>query len=353
MIAICDYDFLQVKRGLPPPSLAAMKMSSYLKQTQQEQIILLRSLDSIANYEKVYFFSDLIIDKLPKEIFQYDNVETYGLHIESVPSIVEHMIPDITIYNDIVQEKVNEKSTSPTRAVQFLDSIYYQAYDSEGKRIPLPPSQRRKRFYIYDKDFLSLTDAWDIIEEINERFPSGIYMTQPVQCHTISQFLKLREDYEKVARSNKVMLDYFVPLHHFDAYFSKYKLKLLGEITKTSTVGIYLGKNYGNNTYGEVFYQRNLFYCMNLAFSYYSRNIPIKAELYHAVDAINPYEDVYNALRLWINSEDYDLKLDQSFGSKKLQARKEELIKLNPSFEIFFSKTKNDLINTRGIWRIP
>ena len=353
MIGFIDYELLLSKRGLPPPSLAAMKMAAYLKSKENVQIIVLNNLETIDNFEKVYFFSDLVIDKLPKEIFQYPNVEMYGLHLSPIPLLAEHMIPDTTIYNNIVQERVNDKHTSTNRALQFLDSIYYKCYDENGKRLPLPPSDKRKRFYIYDNDFLEIPNSWSILEEITERQPSGIYMTQPIQCHTVKQFFTLREDYEKVSRNNKVILDYFVPLHHFETYFGKYKLKLLGEITKTADVCVYLGKNYGNNTYSETFYIKNIFYCLNLIYSYYSRNIPIKAEIYYPVDCTNPFEDVYNAIRLWVNSKDYDMTMAQSFGTKKLQERMQELINKNASFAPFFDKTKNDLIQTRGIWRIP
>ena len=116
---------------------------------------------------------------------------------------------------------------------------------------------------------------------------------------------------------------------------------------------MYLGKNYGNNTYSETFYIKNIFYCLNLIYSYYSRNIPIKAEIYYPVDYTNPFEDVYTAIRLWVNSKDYDMTMAQSFGTKKLQERMQELINKNASFAPFFDKTKNDLIQTRGIWRIP
>ena len=226
MIGFIDYELLLSKRGLPPPSLAAMKMAAYLKSKENVQIIVLNNLETIDNFEKVYFFSDLVIDKLPKEIFQYPNVEMYGLHLSPIPLLAEHMIPDTTIYNSIVQERVNDKRTSTNRALQFLDSIYYKCYDENGKRLPLPPSDKRKRFYIYDNDFLEIPNSWLILEEITERQPSGIYMTQPIQCHTVKQFFTLREDYEKVSRNNKIILDYFVPLHHFETYFGKYKLKL-------------------------------------------------------------------------------------------------------------------------------
>lgn len=63
----------------------------------------------------------------------------------------------------------------------------------------------------------------------------------------------------KVARSNKIVLDYYVPYHDLDLYFGKYKLKLLGEITTNSDVCIYLGKNYGAQAYKETFYTKNLF----------------------------------------------------------------------------------------------
>ena len=259
MIAIYDEEFATAKRGLPPPSLAAMKTAAYLKTEQDDLVILITDLTNAANYNKVYFFSDKPLENLPKEIFLMDNIVLYGKYLDPLPQIIEHMMPDITIYHDVVQTRLINKITSTNRALQFLDSIYYQAYGSKGERLPLPPSSRKKRFYIYDEDFLSYEDCWNIFKEIEERAPTGIYTIKPIQCHTLKQFFTLREDYEKVSRNNKVILDYFVPLHHFETYFGKYKLKLLGEITKNSEVYVYLGKNYGSNAYGEVFYLKNLY----------------------------------------------------------------------------------------------
>ena len=219
--------------------------------------------------------------------------------------------------------------------------------------MPLPPSQHRKRFYLYDEDFLQYEDCWNIFREIEERVPTGIYTIKPIQCHTLKQFFTLREDYEKVSRTNKIILDFFVPLHHFETYFGKYKLKLLGEITKTSEIYVYLGKNYSSNAYGEVFYLKNLYYCLNLIFSYWSRNIPIKAEMFVIEDGINPYKEIFNALRLWTNSEDNDIKIGDYLNTKKLKPKLEEFIANNPVMAIFFDKSKNDLINTRGVWRLP
>ena len=353
MIAIYDEEFATAKRGLPPPSLAAMKTAAYLKTEQDDLVILITDLTNAANYDKVYFFSDKPLEDLPKEIFLMNNIILYGKYLDPLPQIIEHMMPDITIYHDVVQTRLINKITSTNRALQFLDSIYYQAYGSKGERLPLPPSSRKKRFYIYDEDFLSCEDCWNIFKEIEERMPTGIYTIKPIQCHTIKQFFTLREDYEKVSRANKIILDYYVPLHHFDVYFGKYKLKLLGEITKNSEVYVYLGKNYGANAYGEVFYLKNLYYSLNLIFSYWSRNIPIKAEMFIVEDSVNPYKEIFQALRQWTNHEDYDKTIEGFLNTKKLKPILDAFINANPVMEIFFNKSKNDLINTRGVWRLP
>jgi hypothetical protein len=36
-----------------------------------------------------------------------------------------------------------------------------------------------------------------------------------------------------------------------------------------------------------------------------------------------------------------------------LKPKLEEFIANNPAMETFFNKSKNDLINTRGVWRLP
>ena len=353
MIAIYDEEFATAKRGLPPPSLAAMKTTAYLKTEQDDIVILITDLTNAANYKEVYFFSDKPLEDLPKEIFLMDNIHLYGKYLEPLPRIVEHMTPDITIYHDIIQTRLVQKIVTTNRALQFLDSIYYQAYGSKGERLPLPPSPKKRRFYIYDEDFLSYDDCWNIFKEIEERIPTGIYTVKPIQCHTVKQFFTLREDYEKVSRANKIILDYYVPLHHFETYFGKYKLKLLGEITKNSEIYVYLGKNYSSSAYGEVFYLKNLYYSLNLIFSYWSRNIPIKAEMFVAEDSVNPYKELFQALQQWTNHNDYDKTISSFLSTKKLKPKLEEFIANNPAMEIFFNKSKNDLINTRGVWRLP
>ena len=103
MIGIYDYDFTSKTRGLSPPCLDAMKFYTYLLKNEPEQSIILDSnLGNLKNYDKVLFFSDKILEELPKEIFRADNVEIYGRYLENVPKIVEHQLPSIRLYHSYV-----------------------------------------------------------------------------------------------------------------------------------------------------------------------------------------------------------------------------------------------------------
>ena len=70
-------------------------------------------------------------------------------------------------------------------------------------------------------------------------------------------------------------------------------------------------------------------------------------------DAVNPYKEIFQALRQWTNHEDYDKTIADFLNTKKLTPILETFISNNPTMEIFFNKSKNDLINTRGVWRLP
>ena len=356
MIETCgiyDYDFCARVMGLPAPSLEAMKMATYLKK-QKKICRLLSSMEQIANYDIVYFFSNLPLDELPTELLLMTNVEFYGYYFPNkIPKLAQHLLPDITIYKDTIQSKIVDKKVNTSKALSFLESSYCQII-ADGERLPLPVIYPRKKIFIYDKDFLGYDDCWEILDKIIEKHPSSIYMTNHIQCHTIGQFLKLREDYEKVSRANRIILDYYVPLHQLEVYFGKYKMKLLGEITKNSSVGIYLGKNYGNNVYSNIFYIRNLLYCLNLLFSYYSRNIPVVSEIYYPQgETDNPYLEIYKGIRAWANdNKNWDLKLEDTFKMKKRKEPLEQLLEKHPIMKPFFTYSKNDLKNTRGIWRI-
>ena len=90
-----------------------------------------------------------------------------------------------------------------------------------------------------------------------------------------------------------------------------------------------------------------------MLFSYYSRNIPIKAALFYPTNgAINNYEIIYKIIERWANSKDYDKTLTDFTKSKKEKEMLQKLIEKHPIMEQFMNKSKNSLIQTRGIWRI-
>lgn len=353
MIGIVDYNFIKVKKGLPNPSLDAMKMAAYVRKEKKESIQLLPNLELIPNYDKVYFFTNERLENLPMEVAIHENIEFFGEHFQNnIPTLADHLQPDISIYHDIIQEKLLDWEITEERALSFLDSSYYRA-KRNGVRLPIPPMVSNKKVYVYDEDFLQYDDCWDILKDLLKRNPSSIHMIHPINCRTIKQFLYLREDFDKISRSNKVVLDYFVPLHQLETYFGKYKMKLLGEITKTAEVYIYLGKSYGSYAYYDPFYLKNLYYCLHLLFSYYSRNIPIKVMTYIPTDgSINNYSTIYKIIERWANSKDYDKVLTDCIYSKKEKELFNKFIEKNPIMSQFINRSKNSLIKTRGIWRI-
>lgn len=351
MIGIVDYDFVFSERKNRLPSLGAMKMATYLKKERPQ---LLLALNQIPLCEKVYFFSEKPLEEIPLEVITAENVEAYGQAFpEELPRLVQHMSPSTSIYRLFIQQEVAEERMSVSQGLDVLDSTYYLA-KANDELLPIPAAAPRKKFYLYDKDFLSYPDCWEIIDNILLKRPSTIYSIQPLLCHTIKQFLFLREEYEKISRGNKILLDYYVPLHQFDTYFSKYKLKLLGEITKQSDVCVYIGKPYGVQAFGEVFYVRNMVYSLNLLLSYYSRNIPIKVEIYEPpLGYSNPFIELYEGIREWANNPNWDITLRTSLTrTKKRKAALNQLLEKHRIFNQFLDESKNSVKNIRGIWRI-
>lgn len=352
MIGIVDYDFLSVKRrGRGYPSLLAMKYYSYYKQ-KNKQCILISDLEQTKNCEITYFFTNDRIETLNKAIFQYDNIEIIGEHFNNdVPEIIHHTKPDPTLYSYVIQDMINNKKISMENALFLLEGTYYQAMLND-EMLPLPPINPRKKVFMYDRDFLSYKNCWEILDNIIDKQPSSIIFTSPLYCHTIRQFLTLREDYEKVARSNKIILDYYVPAEEFEAYFGKYKLKLLGEITSSSHINVIIGKNYAADAYKDTFYIKNLIYSLNLLFSYYSRNIQVGVEVFYSPTMPEFYQPIYKAIQYWGNNKDFDMPLEKAFWMKPQKENLKQLLNRHPIFNEFMGMTKNILRDRRGIWRL-
>ena len=93
MIGIIDYDLLTAKKGAPPPSLSAMKFSSYLKSTESEQVRLLDNLKQAEACSRVIFTSEKPLDKIEKAAFLLENCEYYGKYLAvGARSVIESKI---------------------------------------------------------------------------------------------------------------------------------------------------------------------------------------------------------------------------------------------------------------------
>lgn len=356
MIGIIDDNFLEWgnRKGLPPPNLNAMKWYVYLRKTYPEEgIVLINSLDRIDDYVRVYYLTDKSPEDLPKEVFLKDNIEFCGPFFSPTPKLVEHTIPSTKLYHDFIQSRMAGEHLSSNRALQFLDSIYYKIWGEGGEKLPLPPCETRKRFYIYDKDVLGRgEEGWAALLGLTARKPTTLYFINPILCHSIKQFAKLRIDFGGiVGRSNTIVLDYFVPLHQLPYYFEKYRLLLLSEITAASDVNIYLGKNYANDTYCAGFYIRNFQYCANLMFNYWAHNVPIKAIIYKDEDSVgeaNPCEFLYDALKKWAAAPSKEATL-WDLMNKKNKDKCKTFLETHPTFERFLNVSKNQLLE-QGEW---
>lgn len=355
MKVIYDEAVAEARGGLGAsfyPSIGAMKMATYLRENQEDEVLLITSLKNAAGYDDVYFFSDKPLSQLPKEIFTLNNVHLYGAFLDPLPRIVEHARASAQIYKPLIEERLVEKKITADNAFFLLDGVYYQPYDCEGRRMPLPPSKSGQVFYIYDKDFLAKEECWDILDKIVERKPRTIVFAAPLLCHTVSQYFKVR-DYTKVSRAkNKFILDYYVPPHHLDYYFSKYQLPFLGDLTKSGSTYIYLGKDYGEGSYDEIFYKHNLVYCLQLMKKYLENSLPIKIMLYERDDLINPYLPFYKKIRTWWNASFTKEGARRTLRSYFLYSQKEqkylqELLKKIPDLNqyIDFSRKQGWIID--------
>lgn len=355
MIKMVDHNFLKSPKGVwPRPSIDLMKMANYLKQEcPQEELYLITSLESLNPEDNIYYFGDMAIEEVPAILFRYKNVKFYGSNFEKIPKLAEHLPPINSIYKVELQERLANKKISETKALNFLNTIYYQAFDSQGNILPFP-AFIKKKICICDEDFFVNEKCWKVLDQIIEtRKPVSIAFSQKILCHDLSTFFKIRKEYPKILRTSKIVLDFYVPLHQILIYFKKYSNKLKGEINNSSNINIFIGKNYTNNAHGETFYIRNLYHSLNFIFSYYSRGIPISAIVWNDKEAILLYKEIYQKIASWTNSRDLYITLEEWFGrTKRGEKECSDFLEKHYVFKKFFNITKNELINNRGVWNV-
>lgn len=110
-IAIIDADLIyRIKHRFP--NLASMKLSAYYK-TQGHNVRLKTDYDNLDQYDHV-FISKVFTDTLvPNEILELPNVEYGGTGFfydkaPKLPDEIEHIMPDYHLYDEWINEKLNE-----------------------------------------------------------------------------------------------------------------------------------------------------------------------------------------------------------------------------------------------------
>ena len=110
-IGIVDADLIG-KNKHRFPNLACMKISSYYKK-QGHNVELLLSYDEIETYDKVFISKVFTDTPIPDGILNLSSVEYGGTGFfydkaEPLPYEIEHSMPDYRLYDDWVNERLND-----------------------------------------------------------------------------------------------------------------------------------------------------------------------------------------------------------------------------------------------------
>lgn len=357
MIGLLDYDWiLSTSNNILIPNIEIMKLALYYKKNENHFCRLLSFEDTdLQSYEKIYIFSELHSNlKLPEHFLRQNNIIfggsalTKNKYIPFENSLIDYMIPKPTIYKEILKKKNNE-GVSAKIISKVLDNTYYRNYAGKNK-LPLPPIIPKKQIILYDRDFF-YPDWQETIEEISSRKPSTILRIHPIICKTLTEYFTLR-NYNKVARSNTIILDIPIPLKDIDYMLNNYKKMFLADITQNSNVMLFLGGTWPT----VIQYSRDLIYKLNLLFSFWSKKIPIK--LYYQEPDIgvnNQLEDLDKAIVNWANSKNKDKTILDRFPKIKknllMEQQYKEVLKLYPSSKKLFEQSFNNIAK-RGFWNI-
>lgn len=276
MIGLVDLNFQRAKKALPPPNLEIMKLAEYYK-LEENQFCRIISLDEteFGGYDKIYIFSenDQCVD-VPEAFRRAQNV-IYGgsaftnkVYIPFQNDLIDFTLPRPNIYTRLLKEKY-AAGTAESEISHILDDAYYRRFAGE-QELPVPPINRRKRVYIYDRNFFQ--PGWEpIIEDIMEHKPTSINLIHAVHFSRLSDFFAVREN-DIIAKKNDVFLDLDIPLKETAYMMRTYKNRLLALIRPNSAIYLSLGGTFHYRTD----YYKNFIYKLNLLYEFWANKIPIK-----------------------------------------------------------------------------
>ena len=148
-----------------------MKLAEYYK---REENIFCRIIHldetELSGYERIYIFSEDDGCITVPDAFKRATNTIYGgsaftnkIYVPFQNELIDYTIPRANIYSSILKEKY-AAGMKESIIGHILDDSYYRRFIGE-KELPLPPINRRKRVYIYDRDFFQ--PGWeDIVDDI-------------------------------------------------------------------------------------------------------------------------------------------------------------------------------------------
>ena len=296
MIGLVDLVFQQAKKSLPPPNLEIMKLAEYYR-SEENRYCRIINLDEteLSAYEKIYIFSenDSCIN-IPDAFRRASNI-IYGgsaftnkIYIPFENELIDYTLPRPAIYGNLLKEKylagAKEKDIG-----HILDDSYYRRFAGKNE-LPIPPILKRKRVYIYDRNFFM--EGWDqIIQEITDRKPSSVNFIHPIHIYKLSDFFAIREN-SIISKTNDIFLDINIPLKDINYMMQHYKKKLLELIMPTSQVFLSLGGSYDY----QIEYYKNFIYKLNLLYALWANRIPIR--LKYEEPTLGHYDPLYELSKL-------------------------------------------------------
>jgi hypothetical protein len=241
MIGLVDLQLQSwTKPQLCPPNLEIMKLATYY-QTEENKFCRIINLDEteFGGYEKVYIFSeskDFIT--VPEAFKRADNVIyggtafTNGKYVPFENKLIDYTIAHPRIYAGFLKDKY-QAGLQEIEVHRLLGNSYFR-WHAGTEELPLPAIKKRKRIYIYDKDFFQ--EGWRrIIDRIIDRKPSSINFIHPAHYKKISDFLEVREN-ALIAKGNDAYLDLNIPLKETPILMKHYKNRLLAVINSNSQI---------------------------------------------------------------------------------------------------------------------
>ena len=355
MIGLIDYDLYlsTTNKKIGLPNLEIMKLSEYYKIEKGEYVkLILPQEKDFEGYEKIYFRSDTT-NNIP-DYYKNKKITFGGIAFEEgnyIPlenELMEYSLPRTNIYKNFLSEKFSQGM--PAKEINnFLDNTYYRIY-YKNEILPIPRVKTNKKVFIYDKEFF-IPNIYDILKEISDRKPSGIYRIFPIYCENFEQFLDIRK-IPKFSRANEIIFNYKKNFEEVKEEIKKYYKILKAEITFINPVYIPFG--YDKDSPKTILsYSRELIRGLNMLYLFWSKDIPIKLKyLKPPYGENNPYESLFIKAEHWsnlipANYKDKELRSLLVRGKEKNQFK--ELLKYFPYSNNLFKQTYSNL-KTMGGW---